>query len=154
MITFTQREILFSVICAFFYGSIFASIKAVIDSSILYSKKFFDSLKRTFEYDKTFHSFKILRSTDNRSSGPILTFAYILIFFMGYLLLSYLVCDGIIRIYVLLICFASFYLLKNALFRVFEVLFLFVFNFLLGILCVFLRLVAFPFKKVFDKKNY
>ena len=114
MIIFSSREIAFSVLCALVYGccfSVFSSLISVILGLFERIKKMpLDLIK----YEKITSFDTPIRGNDSRKAKLGEKIFNLFLFTVGFILLSYLCLDGILRVYMLFICSASFYLSKIA----------------------------------------
>ena len=161
MIPFTTFEIMLSVISASVFGAIFAFFDTIlkilslefnhvkrIREHVLGSGSFFSLPKRAdFHKDKSKESYRYL--------GEISTFAKVIIFIVGFILLSYYSLDGAVRLYLLLFGIGFFILFRGisdkTLLRIVDA----VFCFLYGIFVICLRLVCRPFMFTVKKiSNY
>ena len=113
MISYSNEEILHSIIYALLYGLAFSFFNFCFDIA----NTFFLSI---------FYRVKIVRKEDNNDIvlaknrtglGGFLVFMKIFLFSLGFMVLSYVALDGVVRIYMLVLCFASFYLAKNMIFN-------------------------------------
>lgn len=151
MIYFSFREILLSVGYAALYGVItalifvsFLSLKGLLSDLRAYSREI-------ISYERVFSSIKAKRSEGEVELSAAATFFAIIFFFLGFILLSYHALDGEIRIYMLIVVFASFYLSKIAFLSVFQKVIIRFFRFVLYVLIVILRLVIMPFRSFYPK---
>ena len=109
---FSLREILYSLLYAIIYGAVSALIFCVFRSAriILYDIR--KSVGLLIKYDKIYQ----VRFTEDpgksREMHPTELFLSIVFLFVVYILLSYHALDGVIRLYMLITFFASFYLSK------------------------------------------
>ena len=149
MIAFTYGEIVSSILLAILYGCLYAvlfSLVCLIVNMVLSLPKI---IRDTLSFDKILPppSFKNLK-TDN-SCGGFLSFICVILFTIGFLLLSYLALDGVIRIYMLILSFASFYLSKITFTEFLSRLFMAAFRRILSLLSIVVRVVIWPLKRLF-----
>lgn len=116
MMTFSAGEIFSSVVYALIYGiafammlSAFKAIKEGIYASLEY-------LKNLSWNDRIFSLPRLKRVDFIHRTSAVAHALSILLFAVGFSLLSYLSLDGQIRLYMLILSFASFYMSKNAFF--------------------------------------
>lgn len=150
MMTFSFAEILRSVFYAIIYGCIFefcVLVIKLIKGVIEVAGESFQSIIH-FKKLMPLPSFSEIKTTDNL--GPFLSAALILSFSLGFSLLSYIALDGEIRIYLLLISFASFYLSKFVFFVFLNKLLIRIFRFIFIIFSLAIRLIILPFKTMFS----
>ena len=116
MMTFSAGEIFSSVVYALIYGIAFAmmlsAIKAIKEG--IYAS--LEYLKKLSWNDRIFSLPRLKRVNFIHRTGAVAYALSILLFAVGFSLLSYLSLDGQIRSYMLILSFASFYMSKNAFF--------------------------------------
>ena len=141
--SFSFSEIINSVFCAIIYGVvyfIFFIFSRFLYSRISHLKHLLFSL---YNYSKINEFKRIV--TEAFSPNGVVTFFEILLFGMGYILLSYFSLDGCIRVYMALISYFAFYLLRKLLFlRVYKTL-NYLFDHLEFPLIFVLRVINLPF---------
>lgn len=153
MISFNIYEILLSIGYAAGYGvaysaifSLFLLLRAMIISLA-------EIMVTIFKFEKIFPlpCFKNLIKPCNR--GAVFTFLSVVIFTLGFITISYFALDGVIRIYMLIFAFASFYLSKFALFDFLNKLFVWIFDKILVLLCLALRIALTPARRLLKLKK-
>lgn len=148
MITSDIKEILFSVLYALIFGSGFA----VFYSFIILLKTVVVSLPKAVVDCIKFEKITPLPSFDyifyRQSGGAFIIVCSVLIYGLGFSLLSYITLDGQIRIYMLILSFASFYLSKFAFYEICIKLLLHLYRLILILVSFFFRLILLPFKKI------
>ena len=116
MMTFSAGEIFSSVVYALIYGIAFAmmlsAIKAIKEG--IYAS--LEYLKNLSWNDRIFSLPSLKRVNFIHRTSAVAHALSILLFAVGFSLLSYLSLDGQIRLYMLILSFASFYMSKNAFF--------------------------------------
>ena len=147
MITFTYAEIALSVIYAMLFGCVFAGVLSIICLLCDLVLKIPKMMKDIIVFEKILPapSFDFLKS--RRKDGGFIAFFSVILFTLGFLLLSYYTLDGIIRIYMLILSFAAFYLAKMTFLNVFERLLLFILTWVLKPFAVSVRLIIYPLKR-------
>ncbi len=150
MTFFTTLETVSSVFSAAIFGAIFAffdTILKILSVELNHIKKIKEHLfsnKRLFEIPKRSNALKDGKIEKSKIFGEVATFLKILLFTLGFILLSYYALDGAVRIYLLLFAVGFFLLFKYAsdvsLFRLADSFFVFIY----GILIIFLRLISRP----------
>lgn len=142
MIVFTQDEILISVVGAICFGGVFAIISSLIliIRSLLIS--FPKVIKEIFLFDKVFPLPRMYSAFLPCEGGGIFAFFSVFVFAVGYILISYLFLDGVIRLYMLLFAFAAFYLSKITFCDVLKRFFIFIFRMIFMLVSLVLRPIA------------
>ena len=114
--SFTREEIIFSVISSLAYGVLFSVLFCIVKISreigLVFLRQFTAALNLNGKSDNT-------EQKPSNSGGDIGAFTIVFLsiaFTVGFCLLSYLSLDGEIRLYMLVLSFASFYLSKFAFF--------------------------------------
>ena len=150
MMTFTTEEMFSSVIFALAYGAIFAiflSFIVILKQSI---SLMLDMLKTTLDFEKIFPLPSFGKMKINHKSNTFISVVSIFLFAVGFSLLSYLSLDGQIRLYMLVLSFASFYLSKTAFIGILSWMILFVVKALFILLAPVLRIVLWLPKRVYN----
>ena len=153
MIYFTAEEIFGSIIYAALYGGGFAAfyVLATFLSEELIMIKYV--LKSSAKYDKFFEIPESLKCGDTKAEvsdtlAAILKFSFILLYGVGFILLSYFALDGTFRIYLLAITLMSYWMVFLTL-RATLVKILSKIVFLLNITTIYIfRLLLYPFIKI------
>ena len=149
MIAFTTKEIINSVFLSFAYGAISSfcyTIILTINSLLNNAPTIFE---RIVVFDNVFpvpHHRKLL---DTKKKGPLIVFISILFFGIGFILLSYLALDGEIRLYMLIVSSALFYLLNLTFFDIFRKIVFLIFDCFIVALSIPIRLFIYLLKKLF-----
>lgn len=150
MMHFTVSEIFSSVLFAFIFGAGCAFL-------YMLALSIFDQLAYILLFPKYIfcYSEKILSIPPKTNSGrkekgsPVLTFFSIIIFTLGFILLSYFALDGSIRLYMLVISLSSLFLVKKVLLsKIFSLLNISVY-YLFSYIIIALRVVTYPFLRSF-----
>lgn len=150
MMTFSAEEIFSSVIFALAYGAIFAvifSLTVVLKEILAVS---FAMLKSSLRYDKIFPLPSLKNVKISNKSGALISVVSIFLFAVGFSLLSYLALDGQLRLYMLILSFASFYLSKIAFSDIFSRVIFFAFRISFILIIFVIRLVLWLPKRIFN----
>ena len=155
MIAFSTYETIISVLYAALYGACFC----ILYSLMIIIRNIINSLVDLMEnivcYDKIFVLPKGIVSKNDRNIGASFLFISIILYVIGIVLVSYAALDGIIRLYMIIISSALFFLLKFAFFNKFNKILFAIFDYFLSFVCVLMRIILFPAKFLYDKiKNY
>ena len=148
--TFSAEEIFSSVIFALAYGTIFAvilSLTVVLKESLAVS---FAMLKSSLRFYKIFPLPSLKNLKISNKSGALISVVSIFLFAIGFCLLSYLTLDGQLRLYMLTLSFASFYLSKIAFFDIFSGVIFFGFRISFILIIFVIRLVLWLPKRIFN----
>lgn len=153
MISFSLGEILGSVIYALAYGVVFSVAFSLcrLIRGILFALP--EITIESIKYKKIFPLPNFKQYIDPKIIGPLFGFVWIIIFTLGFILISYFSLDGVIRIYMLLIAFASFYLSNFLFCDILNKILLFILNLILQLFCLILRVIILPFKKLLHIKT-
>ena len=148
MIAFDLREVAFSILYALIYGVGFA----LFYSFMILLKTVWKHLSRVTCDLVKFYKITPLPTFDyilKRQSGGVFLIALSVLFFgLGFSLLSYVALDGQIRIYMLILCFASFYLSKLAFYEIFVKLLLHLLRVILRAFSMPMRIILFPINRL------
>ena len=156
MIGFSFDETVFSVLCAVIFGigfCFFYTVNSIIFLSLKNMPKIFLEI---IVFDKVFPSPSIKIGIKEGKTGGIYAFFSVVAFFIGYMLLCYFTLDGEIRLYMLVISSASFFLFYSAFCDISKTIFIFVFDLALCLISTVVRLMILPFKKglyIINNKN-
>lgn len=145
MIAFTTGEILLSVIYALIFGAGFAVLTSAVDMLLGVALTLPTFAREVFCFDRILPPPKLSQAGTGRKKGALYIFLCVILFAIGFSLLSYVSLDGQIRIYMLALAFASFYLSKSVFCDFLTKLFLSLFKLILSGLTVVLRLIISPF---------
>lgn len=156
MISFSTQEIIISVVYALIWGTVFCAgySAALLVVNILKSLQ--SIIKDIFVFDRIFALPDFEKYITHRSAGPVNLFLSIILYTVGFNLISYFSLDGIIRAYMLFISSASFFISKIAFFDFLSKLFGKIISFALGIFSVLCRIAVTPvivIKNNFNKKR-
>ena len=144
MINFTREEILFSMLYAAVFGGGFAAFISCFNviSSAMATLPLI--IKEIFVFEKIFSPPRFSEVDVKTKKGVIFTIFSILLFALGFSVLSYISLDGQIRIYMLILSSAVFYLSKITFLDIFARLILAVFKWILSLLSIVLRVLVYP----------
>lgn len=147
MMTFSEAELISSVVYALIYGILFACLLSATQlvKEILLNIKTIG--REMLMVEKIFPLPRFRNMKIQRDLGAGLSVLSIFIYAIGFSLLSYLALDGEIRLYMFLLSFASFYLSKFVFFEFLTNVFLKFFRLLLILLSFAVRPVFFIIKK-------
>lgn len=137
------NTILHSIFFATIYGVLFAITSTIVSIMISLLSKLPEIIREVFVYDGLFSNPKFLLSKNTPTSFS--TFASVLCFTLGFIILSYYSLDGEIRIYMFIISTASYYLARFAFCAFFEKIFSLNIRVFLQALIYFLRAILYPF---------
>ncbi len=148
MMTFTSQEILLSVLYAIIYGCFFALLLSALLLIKGVIKGGRESLISVIRFDKIFPlpSFSQIQASEN--PGAFLSAASIILFAVGFSLLSYFSLDGEIRLYMLILSFASFYLSKFVILGIFKKIFTRLIRLIFIALSFVLRIFILPLRDI------
>ena len=149
--TFTREEIIFSVICSLAYGVLFSVLFCIVKISreigLVFLHQFATAPDSNSKSDNT-------EQKPSKFRGEIGAFTILFLsiaFTVGFCLMSYLSLDGEIRLYMLVLSFASFYLSKFAFFDFCERLILLFLDKIFWIISRLIRVVFLPILKALKK---
>ena len=149
MMTFSTREIFSSVVFALAYGSIFAMFFSFILAIKGSLALVWNLLKETVKYNKILPLPSFKGAKISIKSGAALSIIAIFSFAIGFSLLSYMSLDGQLRLYMLILSFASFYLSKNVFCDIFTVAFLLALKVVFILFALVVRVVLLLPKKIY-----
>ncbi len=146
MISFSIHEILLSLGYAAGYGVAYSAIFSLclLLRAIIFSSA--EIVAEIFKFEKLFPLPSFKKHIKLSDRGAVFSFFSVIIFALGYVLISYFALDGVVRIYMLVLAFASFYLSKFALFDFLSRIFVWIFDKLLMLLCLCLRICFTPIR--------
>ncbi len=148
MMGFSGREILLSVLYAFIFGLGYSLFYQLILISFETLKSLPRLAREILGSEKIFPSPSIKKEIKDRKFGAVFAFFSVFLFFVGFLLLSYLALDGQLRLYMLIISSASFYIFNSAFFVVLSNAFILLFDCLIFIFSTALRIIILPFRRL------
>ncbi len=149
MIWFTGSEIFFSLFSSAFYGMSFAFFicfffllkTLIINGRVALISAIIPGRKRVVSSD--------LSKKINNSVSSFSILFFIILYTIGYILLSYHSLDGCIRIYTLTTSLSFFYLFKFLISESLMRLLIIIFNKLFVVSALFLSVLCYPIKRVF-----
>ena len=149
MISFSINEIHLSIGYAAGYGVAYSAIFSLclLLRAVIFSLS--KILSDIFKFEKIFPLPSFKKHIKLSERGAVFSFLSVIIFTLGFVLISYFALDGVLRVYMLVFAFASFYLSKFALFDFLNRLFVWIFDKLLMLLCLFLRISFAPIRFLF-----
>ena len=158
MIAFTTREILLSVISAVIYGVIYSFFMLLCRLSSATFRGAFTVLFQAIspkgkigEFDRIKMSKIIIESEKSKAKKEIFTAFSVILFFVGYIIVSYAVSDGVIRGYTLFLSATAFLLFSKYPIRFVECFTCYLLEKFFNLSCLVLRLVFRPFLLIFTK---
>ena len=144
---FSAEEILFSVFCSVIYGVIFAlltlSVVLILDIVIAFPRR----IKKGFSYSGRLAAVEPF--IQDKPIPVFFTVSGIILFFIGYVLLSYYSVDASFRLYVLLISGGTYLICTHIFKRFLRPVAVSILNRLLIIFIVTARVMTFPLLKLF-----
>ena len=149
MISFSINEILVSIGYAAGYGVAYSAIFSLclLIRALIFSLS--NILSDIFRFEKIFPLPSFKKHIKLSERGAIFSFLSVIIFALGFILISYFALDGVVRVYMLFFAFAAFYLSKFVLFDFLNKIFVWFFDKLLMLLCLFLRISFAPIRSLF-----
>ena len=159
MISFTHAEILSSCIWAVMYGLFYCVLYCISVSLTNLLSCLPGDIKSMLGFERIFPLPKF-KHEKTKSIGSLLIIILVFLYGLGFSLISYAALDGEIRLYMLVLSFASFYLSKNVFFnfeqstiRLIYVALLKIISLLIRLLVVLKRRIVFVFRKIITHKN-
>lgn len=152
MIYFTAEELLRSVLHSIIYGAIYVVLMLVC-SLLIYNLGVILSAPRSFVHYQKITELPSANAfgCDTRVLGAASAFLKVLIFSLGYILLSYYSLDGMLRIYTLIISVLSALATDRLVCRPLSRLLKRVSSLALGALIILLRIVLLPARYILNK---
>lgn len=144
MMGFTIDEILSSLLYASIYGVLYSAFWSLASLVCSVLSVTWAILRECFWFKKIFPLPDFRRKMDLHKRGRVFLLLAILLFALGFILISYFALDGEIRIYMLFISSAVLYLSNYVFCDFFGKIFLYLINRILQILCLLLRLIISP----------
>ncbi len=155
MIAFSTYETIISVLYAALYGACFCILYSLMIILRNIINSLVDLMRNIVCYDKIFVLPKGIVSKNDRNIGAPFLFISVILYVIGIVLVSYAALDGIIRLYMIIISSALFFLLKNTFFSKLNKLFFVIFDYFMSFGCILMRIILFPAKFLYNKiKNY
>ena len=153
MMTFSTEEVFSSVIFALAYGAIFAIILSFIVVVKESLTVMLDMLKTTCGYEKIFPLPRFKGVKISYKSSAFISVIAVFLFAIGFSLLSYMSLDGQLRLYVLILSFASFYVSKIAFFDIFSRVILLALKAFFIIIALIVRVALWLPKRLYNHLN-
>ena len=147
---FTAEEIFRSIVSALIYGTFFEILCIIIYSFCTLISELISLPRKVFFYGGKLMSSPYATVADNnsptrvRGAGAFVLIVKVLLFSLGFLLLSYYSLDGVIRAYLLLLSLSSLYLVRNLIRPIAIHAFSTILRWLLSFLIIVLRTVTYP----------
>jgi hypothetical protein len=149
MIAFTKEQVLFSIIYAAIYGLAASVVYNLSCALISILKSLPQIFRQAVCFDKIFPLPRFDKANKSGEVGGLIVFASIISFSFGFLLLSYFALDGCIRLYMLIITSASFFVSNIVLWTILESAVLALINIFLKLTSIIIRCVIVLFRKIF-----
>ena len=153
MISFNIFELFSSVFLAVVYGFLAFAFYIVFRSLIGVFSFLPDILFEILNFEHFLKPIKIKLVSKIETENPCLDFFGILLFFIGFSLVSYLALDGLFRLYMLCLALLSFCISNRLLSRSVCALFSFLLNLLLSLIAYCFRAIIIPFFRIFKRKK-
>lgn len=150
MISFTSGEILLSLLYSLVYGVlffIFYTLICLLKNEVGLLKSLPESIIR---YDKILEKPIKMRGRIAKEQSPDVVAVSIIAFALGLVLLSYYALDGCVRIYLIIVSLTSFFAIKSLAFDKIFILLTSIFGFLIYLFTIALRIIIFPFLRLFS----
>ena len=151
MIAFTVREVLFSLIYSLIFGSAFFVVSSLLGVLLRYACRFGELWHNVTSYGKIFEKPTKIRGRIAKWLESVESFVLTIIFFVGFILLSYYALDGSLRLYVFLTSLAAFYSLHCILYSRFQAIIFSVLDAVYFAFVFIIRVATFPFLRLFKK---
>ena len=146
MIDFDLRVIIPSIICAVIFGAGFGFFYCIITLVKTTLERIPKVGRDIMIFDKIFPLPPFEYLSEGQNAGRFITGVSIILFGVGFSILSYVALDGQIRIYMLLFSSASFFLSKFLFSEICVKLFLLVLKQIIRAFALALRIIILPFK--------
>lgn len=151
MIVFTSQEIAFSLLCAVIFGVLFSVICSLMTVLFSLLKKIRTFPHDIIKYDKI-SSVTVSKTPSSAKKTSLAGKIFgIILFTVGFVLLSYLCLDGTIRVYMIFLSIASFYLSKVAFFDFLQKALIVLTDILYRYVVVIFRVFLYPLSFIFRK---
>ena len=148
MMTFTGREILLSALYALIYGGGFSFVYQLLIILVRTVKAMPSLAVEILNADKIFPSPRVKNAINKGKEGALFAFFSVVLFFIGFQLLSYLALDGQLRIYMLALSSAAFYITNLAFYTFLRIICITLFDIIILLLSTAVRVLVLPVKKV------
>ncbi len=152
MIAFTQREVAESIIYAIAFGALYAAVYSAMLLLRTIASDIPDIFHKMLKFDKILPIPDFKTVANNKKTGKIFAFLSVFLFSIGFCILSYTSLDGDLRLYMLVLSSASFYLAKMTFNNFLNKAFLFVFRLILRVITIVLRCFVKPFKMIYHAR--
>ncbi len=149
MIHFSTGEMLFSLLYAIAFGVGFFLLFAAVSVLKKQIKRIAALPILLVRYDKILEKPTKNKSRNADEAGAAMTFIFVILFALGFILLSYYALDGCVRIYILLLALVGFILPKGLLYERLFLIFDRIFDLVFYVVTVALRVTVFPFLRLF-----
>lgn len=149
MMDFSFEEIISSVLYALIYGAGFSIFYMLISLFFVMIRAFRQVFVEIISFDKILPSPTVKIDNTESGGGGFFAFLSVVLFFVGFLFLSYFTLDGVIRFYMLVLSSASVYILYSAFYGFLRKVIVMIFNHILFLFSTIVRLVIFPVKHIF-----
>lgn len=153
MITFGLVEILRSVLMALCFGIGYAIVISFSSCILGAGKMIRSGFCRIVRFDEKFSLSEFADLKILRNNGATFTFLSVLTFAVLFVLLSYISLDGEIRIYMLVLFFASFYLSNFVFWKISKMIFELILRGLFVLFSIFVRILICPIIWLIRKKQ-
>lgn len=151
MNNFTHIEILSSTIAAIFFGVGYGFFVCLLDVLICIIKGCLSSSVKLFYYEKILSSSRVIHIKNMQIKGRAYIFFKIILFSTGFMFLSYMMLDGLIRAYMLIVYSAAYFVSNIAFLNVFKRAILYLVDKIFFVIFIVLRIFTFPFSKIYYK---
>ncbi len=152
MISFTTEEILASILYSLGYGALFFVLISALRLLLSIVSAIPTIVKKQIVFSKVLPLPDFKECIKPRGVGGVFLFLSIIAFSLGFVTISYISLDGMIRIYMLILSFAAFYLLNSAFFNFLSRIYICILNLGLRIMTLILRVVFYPIFYLIHKK--
>lgn len=146
MIGFSFLEIINSLLYSFIYGLGASALYVVVSNIYLILKSLPDLFYEIIIFDKILPSPNFKKCLKVGKKGPIFAFVSVFLFFIGFMLVSYFALDGEIRLYMLILSSAAFYVFYSTFYDILKNILIVVSNAFIFIISTTFRLAVMPFK--------
>ena len=149
MMHFSMTEVLWSLIYALIFGGCFFLfyIAAVVLKSEC--KRITTLPRLIIKYDKIFEKQAINKSRTDCSLGAVTKASLVILYSLGFVLLSYYALDGCVRMYLLFLSITTFLFLKIVLEDIILRFIKSVFDSVFYLILILFRIAVFPFLRIF-----
>ena len=148
MMSFTAGEIFFSILCAIIFGFGFSFLTSMLLIIREIAHAFGSIMKKSLTYEKILPPPSIKSIKINQAAWSVVTVLWVVLFMLGFSILSYVALDGEIRLYMLVLSFASFYLSKSIFFVYFGKLLIYLFGIIFSLISIMTRIIITLVRKI------